>query len=84
MKVRKTNVDFKKAMESVRELLLAAGEDPDRKGLRRLPLSIAIAYCRGKDPLGIFEHRPNERGICEHRVGKDFFLDMSDLPERRV
>lgn len=36
--------DLDRAVAAVRELLLAAGEDPDREGLQRTPLRVARAY----------------------------------------
>ncbi|WP_343074591.1 GTP cyclohydrolase I FolE [Nakamurella aerolata] len=36
--------DLDRAAAAVRELLLAAGEDPDREGLRQTPMRVARAY----------------------------------------
>lgn len=39
-----TPIDFTRARDAIRELLIAVGEDPDREGLRETPARVARAY----------------------------------------
>ncbi|MER3438340.1 MAG: GTP cyclohydrolase I FolE [Chloroflexota bacterium] len=39
-----TGIDVVRIEQAVREILLAIGENPDREGLRRTPLRVALSY----------------------------------------
>jgi GTP cyclohydrolase I len=70
-------VDLDRIAAAVREILVAVGEDPDREGLRRTPLRVALMYAEVFRGL---HHDPREHLRTFFTEKYDELVVLRDIP----
>ncbi|WP_030955212.1 GTP cyclohydrolase I FolE [Streptomyces sp. NRRL S-481] len=68
--------DEKRAVNAVRELLIAVGEDPDREGLRETPARVARAY---RELLAGLRQEPEDVLTTTFDLGHDEMVLVKDI-----
>ncbi|MFG2573143.1 GTP cyclohydrolase I FolE [Streptomyces sp. NPDC048481] len=68
--------DEKRAVNAVRELLIAVGEDPDREGLRETPARVARAY---RELLAGLTQTPEDVLTTTFDLGHDEMVLVKDI-----